>query len=281
MKEIIAAVDFSECSVNAAEHAAGIALRAGTNLKLIYVYNPDLKHKTIYKYKDPLDEATQLLEELVQRFQLILPQGTVSYKIREGKVFREVVDEAKESKAMMIVAGTHGTSGFEELWIGSNAFRIISAAPCPVITLREGVKPERQLRRIVLPIDATLSTRQKVPFATMMAKMFNAEIHVLALYQSGVKDAQQIVLEYAKQTCAYLEKNHIDFLMTSRRCKNPTDATIYYAIKVDANLIVIMTEQTSSPMNIIMGAYAQQMIHRSPIPVMSVQPKEFLRIRTR
>lgn len=69
--------------------------------------------------------------------------------------------------------------------------------------------------------------------------------------------------------------------MTSRRCKNPTDATIDYAIKVDANLIVIMTEQTSSPMNIIMGAYAQQMIHRSPIPVMSVQPKEFLRIRTR
>lgn len=281
MKEIIAAVDFSECSVNAAEHAANIAQRAGADLKLVYVYNPDHKHKTIYKYKDPIDEATHLLDELVQRFQFILPKQKVGFKIREGKVFREVVDEAKETKAMMIVAGTHGASGFEELWIGSNAFRIISAATCPVITLREGVKPERQLRKIVLPIDATLSTRQKVPYATMMAKLYNAEIHVLALYQSGIKDAQQIVLEYAKQTCAYLEKNHIDFLMTSRRCKNPTDTTIDYAVKIDANLIVIMTEQTSSPLNIIMGPYAQQMIHRSPIPVMSVQPKEFLRILTR
>ncbi|MGC8864616.1 MAG: universal stress protein [Bacteroidales bacterium] len=281
MKEILAAIDFSECSVNAAEHAAGIAQRAGANLKLVYIYNPEHKYKTIYKYKDPLDEATHLLEELTQRFQLVMPHGEVSFKIREGKVFREVADEAKESKAMMIVAGTHGASGFEELWIGSNAFRIISAAPCPVITLREGVKPEKQMRRIILPIDATLSTRQKVPYATMMAKLFNAEIHVLALYQSGIKDAQQVVLEYAKQTCAYLEKNHIDFLMTSRRCKNPTDSTIDYAIKVDANLIVIMTEQTSSPLNIIMGPYAQQMIHRSPIPVMSVQPKEFLRILTR
>ncbi|HNQ59586.1 MAG TPA: universal stress protein [Bacteroidales bacterium] len=281
MKEIIAAVDFSECSVNAAEHALSIAAHAMTDLKLVYVFNKNQNQKTIFKYHDPIDEATQLLEELKGKFQPMLPENSVLYKIREGKVYKEVVTEANESNALMIVTGTHGSSGFEELWIGSNAYRIICSANCPVITLREGVKPERDLRRIVLPIDETLTTRQKVPHATFLASLFDAEIHVLALFQSSMKEIQDKVIKYAKQACAHLEKNKIKFLMTSVKCKNPTDATIEYATKVDANLIVIMTDQTTSFKNLFLGPYAEQMIHRSPIPVMSIRPKDLISVMSR
>jgi nucleotide-binding universal stress UspA family protein len=281
MKEIIVAVDFSECSVNAIEHAISIAIRAKRDVKLVYVYNPAKSHRIIYKYTDSLDEATKLLEELTARYQPAIAPRQLTFKIREGKIFKEIVDEAKESQAMLIVAGTHGTSGFEEFWIGSNAYRIICAATCPVITLREGVKSERELKRIVMPIDSTLASRQKAPATAQMAKLFGAEVHVLALFQSNYKDSQRNILDYAKQVCEYFEKNRIDFLMTSRRCKNPTEATIDYAKKIEANLITIMTEQSSSAVNLILGAYAQQMIHRSPFPVMSVQPKELLRVLTR
>ena len=281
MKDIIVAVDFSECSINAIEHAISIAQKAKSNVKLVHVYNESLYHKTIYKYTDPIDEATKLLEELAIRYQPLLGDNQVTYKIREGKIYKEIVEEARETKAMIIIVGTHGTSGFEELWIGSNAYRIICAATCPVITLREGIRPERDLRRIIMPIDSTLASRQKTPHATTIARLFGAEIHVLALFQSNIKDAQRMVLDYAKQACEYLEKNHVNFVMTSRRCKNPTEATIEYATKVDANLIVIMTEQSASALNLFLGAYAQQMIHRSPLPVMSIQPKELLRVLTR
>jgi hypothetical protein len=60
-----------------------------------------------------------------------------------------------------------------------------------------------------------------------------------------------------------------------------TDATIDYANKVDANLIIIMTEQVSSPSNLILGPYSLQMISRSPMPVMSVQPKELMKVLSR
>lgn len=281
MKEVIAAVDFSECSVNAAEHALSIASRANVDLKLVYVLTKNQNQKTIFKYHDVVDEATQLFEELKQRFQPNLPNNSILYKIREGKVYKEVVAEANESQALMIVTGTHGSSGFEELWIGSNAYRIICSANCPVITLREGVKPERDLRRIVLPIDETLSTRQKVPHAAFIASLFNAEIHVLALFQSNMKEIQDKVINYAKQACRLLEKDQLNFVMTSTKCKNPTDATIEYATKVDANLIVIMTDQTTSFKNLFLGPYAEQMIHRSPIPVMSIKPKDLISVMSR
>ena len=56
-----------------------------------------------------------------------------------------------------------------------------------------------------------------------------------------------------------------------------TDATIEYALKVDANLISIMTEQEKTTKNLWLGAYAQQMVNHSPIPVMSIHSIEYMR----
>ncbi len=281
MKDIVVGIDFSECSINALEHAVTIAQKLKSDIAMVHVFNPGSTHKTIYKYADPVDEATKLLEEIATRYQPLLTQGTISYRIREGRIYKEVAAEANERKAIYVFVGTHGASGFEELWAGSNAYKIISYSKCPVITLREGVKADRNLERIIVPIDANMASRQKVPYAANMAKLFNAEVHVLALYHTTVKDVQNQVLDYAKQACEFFEKHEINFLLKSIRTKNVTDSTIEYAKKVDANLIVIMTEQVSSPANLILGNYALQMISRSPMPVMTVQPKELMRVLSR
>mgnify|MGYP000974535028 CR=1 FL=1 len=62
---------------------------------------------------------------------------------------------------------------------------------------------------------------------------------------------------------------------------NITNATIKYAQKVNASLIAIMTEQETTASNILLGPYAQQMVNHSPIPVLSIQPKEIYSISTR
>ena len=66
----------------------------------------------------------------------MLKAGEFNYKIRKGKVHVEIANQAKYSDAMLVIAGTHGVTGFEEFWIGSNAYRIVTYAPCPVITVR-------------------------------------------------------------------------------------------------------------------------------------------------
>ncbi len=74
-----------------------------------------------------------------------------------------MVSLAESLPDSLITASTHGASGFQELFIGSNAFRIISATDKPVITLRKNSCPET-IGRIVLPIDLSVDSRQKVPF---------------------------------------------------------------------------------------------------------------------
>jgi nucleotide-binding universal stress UspA family protein len=277
MKKILVAVDFSECSINALEHGITIANKADAGLEMMFVVKPDSS-------KDLFTEGAQTLsamvkdkfEELVEKYQPKLGKNKLTYLIKQGKVYHEIVKEADRKEIFLVIAGTHGSSGFEEFWIGSNANRIVSALRKPVITIRGGVSIKRDLEKVILPLDSTPETRQKVPFTAYMAKIFGAEVHVLRVYTSKVAAMTRKVDSYAEQVVKHLEEENIRYVLESVQADNLTDATIEYALKVNANLISIMTEQEITTKNLLLGPYAQQMVNHSPIPVLSMHPKELL-----
>jgi nucleotide-binding universal stress UspA family protein len=183
MNKIVVAIDFSECSINAFLHAVSIADHCHGELILLWVQKAsNEKEKYVDKNLDSSQDVQKAFEELIAKYQPDHPKVKISWKIRKGKIYREVTDEAKLSKAMLIVTGTHGASGFEEFWIGSNANKIVSSSTCPVITIRGGINIQRPLRKIVLPIDSAEETRQKASFAGYMAKRHDAEIYIVIFY---------------------------------------------------------------------------------------------------
>jgi len=48
----------------------------------------------------------------------------------------QIVRAARSKKADVIVLGTHGRTGLARLFLGSVASRVVTAAPCPVLTVR-------------------------------------------------------------------------------------------------------------------------------------------------
>jgi nucleotide-binding universal stress UspA family protein len=275
MSNIIVAIDFSDCSINAFLHALSIAQHCSKDLKLIWVEKPSSEKDKFEKQAgDPSKEVKKQFEELISKYQSELPGNKITYKLRTGTVYKEITNEAKENHALVIVAGTHGASGFEEFWIGSNANKIVSASPCPVITIRAGINIQRPLTKIVLPIDRTVETRQKATFTGYLAKNHDAEIHILSLYTSAVKAIRRDVNIYAGQVELYYKQEGIKYQMASMECTNISDAMIEYAKKTEANLISIMTEQESTTSNLWMGPYAHQTVNHSPIPVLSIHTKE-------
>jgi nucleotide-binding universal stress UspA family protein len=281
MGKILSAIDFSDCSINAFLHALSIAQKCKCDLELVWVNKPEAqKEKYIDPKTDPTGEVKKKLEEMVAKYQPELPDSKLTYKIRKGKVYKEIAAESKTQKATLVVAGTHGASGFEEFWIGSNANRMVSACDCPVITIRGGINIKKPLTRIVMPIDSSLETRQKSTFTAYLAKQHDAEVHVLKLYTSKVKAVRQDVDFFAGQISRYLEQEKIRYVVAARDADNLSDAMIAYAKEVDANLISIMTDQESTTSNLWMGPYAQQTVNHSPIPVLSIHARELMTIQT-
>ncbi len=278
MKQIVVAIDFSDASLNSVDHAVTIAQKAKSKLTLVWV-NKESSSKAITENKDEDIEsiAKEKFEKLKEKLKDKLPADRIKYVIRSGRVYSEVANLAREIKANLILVGTHGTSGYDPFWIGSNANKLISASPCPVITIRFGIDVNRPLKKIVMPIDDTMETRQKLPVTAEMAKYFDATIYILGLYPNSISDTINRVDNYVRQVADYLKSEKINCETKTTKGGNITKTTIDYATKIDANLIVIMTEQTKHTKNLWLGPYAQQMVNQSHIPVLSVHPKEFLR----
>jgi len=56
-------------------------------------------------------------------------------KVGKGDVVREIIAHAEQEKADLIIIGTHGAKGLDQILLGTVARRVVQKAPCPVLTL--------------------------------------------------------------------------------------------------------------------------------------------------
>jgi len=274
-KRIIVGIDFSEDSLNAFKHAITIAEKGHMGITMVWVDHIDYS-KEIFNI-DPahrLNAVTNKFNDLLTQYKKRCPE--LDFITRKGKVYKEICKTANELDAFLVVVGTHGLSGFEEFWSGSNANRIVAACDVPVITIRGGVKVNENLEKIVMPLDSTKTTREKIPITAQLAKYFDSEIHILGLLTSKYNDIRYRIKDYVLQAEDFLREENIRFKSVIMESSHITNDTINYAKEINANLISIMTEQETSTANLWMGPYAAQMVNHSPIPVLSVKPKDFL-----
>lgn len=279
MKQILVAIDFSKCAIHSLEYAISIANRIKADVLMVYVDNTQTSESVFPE--SPFDyrkEIASNIQEMMDKYAGHMKHGKLSYKLRKGKVHHEIANQAKYIDAYIIITGTHGVSGFEEFWIGSNAYRIVTYSPCPVITVRTNYTIKDTIKKIILPIDSSLETRQKLPFTAQFAKSYNSEIHIVSLYSTSIKAVRRHVDDYTKQVEKYLTDENIKFVTQIIEAENITKSTIDYAESIEADIISIMTEQETTTANLFLGAYAQQMVNHSPIPVLSIKSKEFIRL---
>ncbi|MEA3444916.1 MAG: universal stress protein [Bacteroidota bacterium] len=278
MQRILVAIDFSGDSFNALEHAILMANVLGTHLRMVHVNHND---EFVLPYDQDFNESQKprsikeylsfLLKNHLPKYKV--ENGIFDYKIRKGKVYVEISNQAHYDDSLLIICGTHGVSGFEEYLLGSNAFRIVSQALCPVLTIRHGFMPE-PIKTIVLPIDVTNQSRRKVPFAIDLATAFNANIHVLGVHETSGNEVVSKITQYVDQVYELITNKGIKVEKKINTGTNITKITIEYAKLVNAGMIIIMTEQTESSENIWLGPYARQMVNHSHIPILCIHPKD-------
>ena len=275
MQPVVVAVDFSNTSIHALEYSIPLACRLKSDIIMVWVdkissgeglYPDDSSEKRI--------EARNRFEELINLYNKELNgEIKLEYKLRKGKIYHELDMVARTLGAVILVAGAHGASGFEEFWIGSNAFRIVTYSSVPVLTVRNDFPTGNQIGKILIPIDSSSETLQKLPFVRNMAQIFGSEVHVVATHSSQLRSIQRIAGNLADQAAKYLEHSGVRTARNMIVSGDIPKHTINYAVETGADIIAIMTEQ-ETPANILLGPHAQVMINQSPVPVLSIHPVE-------
>ncbi len=269
MKTIIFPLDFSNGSPDGLNMALILAQKTGANVQMIRVIG-----KNIDNNNELLEKENQLaelkLEEILQKYK---DGGNVNctmyYTIKEDKIFSEITDIADKFEDSVIVLSTHGESGLEEFFIGGNAYKIISHSKNPVITVRKS-RISSHIDKIVLPLDITFETCEKVPYTVALAKLFCSKIHLITISSPHLKSIPSKLYKYTEQVCSYFWDHDIKYNVEHLQGGNFTDVILDYSESVNADLISIMTQQEMSVSNLFLGTYAHQMINKSKIPVLSI-----------
>ena len=279
IKNILIPYDFSETAALALEHAVFMAKLCKAQISLLHVietysFTSAISHafsKSQAEFESKIEESTKAkLQEIADA---IHKKSAIQVKFTTevGSIYKQIVKVAHDIHANMIIMGTHGASGFSEFLMGSNSFRVVTSSPCPVITVQSHAK-KIGFKDIVLPIDDSNVSRQKVVFAVEVARHYSSTIHIAGLRTNKSADFSRKFDIKVHQVEDYIKEHK---LTSTKKMFNGDDLatmSLKYAEEINADLVIIMTEQEANPGFFGIGSAAQTLVNHSKIPVMSVRP---------
>ncbi len=280
IKKILVPVDFTETSETATLHAIELAKVFKADIFLIHIVEDSGYYFSVIPEEEPLISQTiQRLETGVRermdriKYTILKTDGLVAeVVITSGKVDAEIIEFAQLKEINLIVMGTHGVTGYTEVFMGSNAQRVVTLSEVPVLTMQAG--KTYPFKNLLIPIDNSLHSREKVNIAVQIAKAWGSQIHLLGLPDSD----EQIELDKFNIKMESVEKffhaENLPFKSSFEHGDNLAEVALNYSNKNNCDLIVINTGHESETTGIFMGALAQQIVNHSKTPVLSVKPTE-------
>lgn len=211
MKRILLPTDFSENAYNAISYALHFFKDEKCHFILLNtLYNSDY---IIYSSLNTLYENNSLkkLEQLRKRIVTEFNNPNHEFKLVSSfnMLYQEIEERAKNKEIDLIVMGTNGASGGEEILFGTHTVHAIQIAKCPLLAIPSNYK-YKELEHILF------ATKYEIDFAQYqmsliknLAEKRNAKIHVMhANFGNRLSDEQ---LQSKKDLDNFFDKTPHDF----------------------------------------------------------------------
>lgn len=282
IKKILIPIDFSELSSYAIDYALAIAKIHTSKIIFVHVVEDMLNFSVPGDFvltTEEFIEKEKAIEQIkTERLNHFTKQMSAKYnftfesKVVFGKSHRAVNELVINEQIDLLVMSTHGVSGFREFIIGSNAVRMITECPCPVLSVQKPMK-STGFKKILLPFNDDPFSRQKINVAIQFSKWFNAEVCTLGIENEDEHSHLVKIEREAHQITSYLDEHGVKNSMEIVKNSNLQKAILSYGKQIDADLVIVMADmEKEDVVEYIMGPVAQQIINHSSIPVLSVQP---------
>lgn len=278
---ILVPIDFNEQSMYALERSRLTAPFLGLKIVLLYVYENSVLTNSLVSEQDIEKVITEKLDNIAAMIRK-KAKVEVSTLIKKGKVYTQIIKTSSEVNARFILMGTNNASEnirMDKNTIGSNTLKVIRQSKIPVITIN-GKEITRFVHNILLPLDLTKETRQKVTYAIDLAKAFGASIiAVSVLWSKKDKEIKEELLQQLDQVRWFIEEHNItcksELIETDGGEKNLVPTLLKYVDnKKNIDLIMIMTQQENKLVEYFLGSAAQSIIRMSKVAVMTITPEE-------
>lgn len=271
MKKILVPTDFSPQADYALHVASQLAKRHNCEIYLLHMLELPINEIDALSSHSDLPEAMFYMKLARKRFDDVakkpfLKNVKVHEIVKFHQAFDGIIDTCKEYKIDLIVMGSHGVSGFKEMFIGSNTEKVVRTSDIPVLVIKNYHKIFR-VKNFVYASDFT--HENKIPFkkAVNFAKLVNATMHLLMVNTPN------------KFSTTDEADSRIQEFMKGSRFKNYTvniynDYTIEKGIlnfshHIDAGLIGMSTHGRKGIAHFFNGSISEDLVNHAKRPVIT------------
>ncbi len=213
--------------------------------------------------------AHNRLEELAKEASAASGQP-VETMMRHGNVYEEIHKVADIINPIFVMIGLSTKIKVSTI-IGQNAFKMVRESHHPIITIK-GKHHRDGCKTILLPLDLSKETREKVDKAIELAKLFGATIRVISILTSTDEFLENRLISLSNQVWKRIKEEGIKCTIKTLRGKDIVHMVLNYGHEVEADLILIMSKAELSVKEFFIGTVAQRIINESDIPVISYRP---------
>ena len=274
MKKILVPVDFSKEASHALDFAIQFNEKVNGAIILVHVIEMPVAHLSFTGeahssgmesfYTGEFVKATHgKLDEWAKR---VSKAGQkVSVHMKYGNAFSNISKMIAEEEASWIIMGSKGASGLKEIFIGSNAERMVRFAKCPVFIIK-GETHIKNMKNFTFTSDLSEEQDLIAHHAKEIQELLGLNMHVVKIKTpyNWLEDVQ-----VKKQLERFAERNYLkDFTLSTITADFADEGAIKFAEENHSGLIVMGTHGRTGLAHLIGKSIAEDVVNESKIPIL-------------
>ena len=258
--QILVPTDFSSCANIAITTAIKLAIRINATVHVLSVYDLMPNDVLENKKKNALAKiAAKYVDESI----------VIKTTFLEGKFIETIEAYIKAHSIDLVVMGSHGASGLNEIMIGSNTQKVVRHINCPVLVIKSELE-SIDFKNIIFASDFSL--KEKIVFERFLKfvnQFSNPHIYLVAVNTSSFFNQPEFLLRDAMKDFKKLAGN-IPCTTNIQYDFNVENGIEYFSKTVGADLIVVSNYQKSMLRKLFVGSTVEALVNHSKVPILSL-----------
>jgi len=277
MKKILVPVDFSKKSEEALKVAAKIAHKINGEIYTLHLLDiPDGEIDMIEGNRVPKGPMAMMLFEATHRkFDELLDKDylddiPVYEKVMTDAPVEGISEFAKKNDIDFIVMGSHGSSGMEDFFVGSNTEKVVRSSKIPVLVVKNPAS-EFQIDRVVIASKFKGKNMKEFKKIMKFLQMFDPEIYLLRVNTisnfKSTKELDEIFKNFLNKVPEYEDKVtpviYDDYTVQ--------EGIFNFAEKIDADLIALPTRGRQGIMHFLSDSIAERVVNAANRNILTIK----------
>lgn len=227
---------------------------------------PDFQNQLFYM--ELIETRKKQFRELEEKYEG--SKFSLTSKLVLGNVFKGITDAIHDQAPDLVIMGSKGVSGLEEVLIGSNTEKVVRNASCPVITIKADT-PILKMKRVVFASDFREADDEVAKRIKRMQSLFHAEFYFVVINTPSNFETSR---ESIKRIRRFVDKYGFENVKAEiYNSLSEESGIIEFADDVQADMIAMTTHGRTGLLHLLTGSIAEDVVNHSKRPVWTYKTK--------